>query len=393
MKKNWIKALTMLACVGMVACSYGPKEGDFEPSGEFAYEDISGEPSGGEGNGQGNSDAGKLTSGEWRDLNHWNFWSSLINGQNDAATGQPVYWGYYTNCRIATRVTNEQGQPQCGVNLTLKDAEGNILWNAVTDNKGEANLWPQLYKMTEDFDSVYVITVGEMNAKAYPTLFGDTAVRWNEYTMAAPEQSGSDILFIVDATGSMGDEIYFLKQDLLDILNKANVPDAQVGALFYRDEGDEYVTKVSNLNSDFVKTTTFISEQDAGGGGDYPEAVHTALAAALQDVSWRSTARVKLAFLLLDAPPHKQDAVISSLHQSTQLFAANGIRVIPIAASGVDKPTEFFLRFLAITTDGTYTFLTNDSGIGNDHIEPTIGDYQVELLNEMVLRLIKEYTK
>jgi len=29
----------------------------------------------------------------------------------------------------------------------------------------------------------------------------------------------------------------------------------------------------------------------------------------------------------------------------------------------VDKPTEFLLRLLGITTGGTYTFLTDDSGI------------------------------
>ena len=48
---------------------------------------------------------------------------------------------------------------------------------------------------------------------------------------------------------------------------------------------------------------------------------------------------------------------------------------------------------MAIFTDGTYVFITNHSGIGNDHIEPTIGEYQVELLNELIVRLIGEYTE
>ncbi len=37
--------------------------------------------------------------------------------------------------------------------------------------------------------------------------------------------------------------------------------------------------------------------------------------------------------------------------------------------------------------------LTNDSGVGNAHIEPTTGDYEVEKLNELIIRLIKKYTK
>ena len=49
------------------------------------------------------------------------------------------------------------------------------------------------------------------------------------------------------------------------------------------------------------------------------------------------------------------------------------------------------LRSMALKTGGTYTFLTNDSGIGYDHIEPTIGSYDVEKLNDMMVRIVGEY--
>ena len=42
-------------------------------------------------------------------------------------------------------------------------------------------------------------------------------------------------------------------------------------------------------------------------------------------------------------------------------------------------------------TGGTYTFLTNHSGIGNSHLEPTIGEYEVEKLNDLLVRVISEY--
>ena len=48
---------------------------------------------------------------------------------------------------------------------------------------------------------------------------------------------------------------------------------------------------------------------------------------------------------------------------------------------------------MAIYTDGTYTFITNHSGVGNDHIIPTVGEYQVEQLNNLIVRLIEQYTK
>ena len=52
----------------------------------------------------------------------------------------------------------------------------------------------------------------------------------------------------------------------------------------------------------------------------------------------------------------------------------------------------FFFRFFATATDGTYVFITNDSGIGGDHIEATVGEYEVELLNDLIVRLITKYT-
>ena len=73
------------------------------------------------------------------------------------------------------------------------------------------------------------------------------------------------------------------------------------------------------------------------------------------------------------------------------LMAEKGIRLIPLASSGVNTETEFLLRSWAVMTGGTYTFLTNHSGIGGDHLEPTIGEYEVEKLNDLLVRVIAEY--
>ena len=45
---------------------------------------------------------------------------------------------------------------------------------------------------------------------------------------------------------------------------------------------------------------------------------------------------------------------------------------------------------MQVATGGSYLFLTDDSGIGNPHLEPTIGDYDVELLRDLLVRLIDE---
>ncbi len=68
-----------------------------------------------------------------------------------------------------------------------------------------------------------------------------------------------------------------------------------------------------------------------------------------------------------------------------------GIRIVPVACSGTDKSTEFLLRSMALATNGTYTFLTNHSGVGNNHIEPTTDKYEVELLNNLLQRIIGQF--
>ncbi len=70
-----------------------------------------------------------------------------------------------------------------------------------------------------------------------------------------------------------------------------------------------------------------------------------------------------------------------------------GVRIIPVASSGVNKDTEYLLRTLAVTTGGSYVFLTDDSGIGNEHIKPDTGAYDVKLLNELLVEVILRYTQ
>ena len=70
--------------------------------------------------------------------------------------------------------------------------------------------------------------------------------------------------------------------------------------------------------------------------------------------------------------------------------ARKGIRLVPVVASNSTRDTELFGRAIAITTNGTYVFLTDDSGVGETHLEPIVGDYTVELLHDVIVRIISE---
>ena len=362
-------------------------------------------------NGQSHGSAGVVTAGEWNDLNHWNYWGMLVTGNTYG--NMPDYWGFYTKYRVAVKIIDNSDKPVAGAKVELyTNKSEKPAWFAITDNHGLTNCWLGLFDKDIDIkqenlaikingiwqkDAPLVtklpfnVPIAELEAKTEEKIY-------NVYKInaIAPAKKKADIAFIVDATGSMADEIAFLKKDLMDIINKAaqktSVP-LRTATLFYRDEGDNYVTKFSDFTDKPEKTRKFISEQSANGGGDYPEAVHIALEKALQELSWDENARSKIAFMLLDAPAHHNTNVINSLHSSIANYAKNGILLIPIAASGADKNTEFMLRFFAISTGGTYVFITDDSGVGGQHTEPSVGKFQVEKLNELIVRLIKFYTE
>lgn len=351
-------------------------------------------PGGGE---NGNNNSGILTAGEWCDLNNWDFWSGLQNGEYKSSID---YWGFNTAFRVAVKLSDKNDNPVPGAWISLK-AGDNIVWQCRSDNHGRANCWMEAFDMQAlqlSHPSYSLLVNGELvSENPQVTYFQDEKVNYNEFVLDSPStaEKSLDIAFIVDATGSMRDEIDFLKSDLMDILRKAEQFNSDVklrsGALFYRDEDDDYVTRSHSFSSNHQETLDFISAQNSGGGGDYPEAVHTALEMGLQTLSWNENAMSRVAFLICDAPAHYNANVLESLHNSIRQYAKQGIVIIPVAASGVDKNTEFMLRDFAIFTSGTYCFLTNHSGVGEDHIEASVGDYQVELLNELLIRLIRKY--
>ena len=399
MKKISYFILSAFAVAAVSACDAGDGYWyDSEYASRDGYYPSGAADEGGQGN--GNSQAGLITAAEWNDLDNWQFWGDLMNGQ--VYDSSFSVWKFYTNNRVAFEVKDSEGKAVSGVNITLQYKDEDV-WSAVTDNLGRADCWVNLFeKDTTAVDpQLLAVKVNGTLQGSHPSLTAfkcPDGVSMNSIVLdgVSPAADKADIAFFVDATGSMGDEISFLKDDLMDILKQVSEDQSGIefrtAALFYRDEGDDYVTRHSDF-ADFKTTTTFISEQNAGGGGDYEEAVHTALEIGLQKLSWDSSAKTRIAFMILDAPAHNdRDAVIESLHKSIRTYAAKGIKIIPIAASSIDKRGEFMLRYFAIATEGTYVFITNDSGIGNDHIEASVGQHDVEILNDLIIRLIKKYT-
>ena len=333
--------------------------------------------------------SGQLTAGEVNDFSHYEYWKGLTANELEQWKKQwklnPVY-------RYSVSLKNDKGFPIINKIIHLKNGS-ETLWTARTDNTGRAELWykPNDPSVDKVSDKLQIVDNNKLLLISKPKEFHD-GINSYTYKQNCIEQNKINIAFVIDATGSMGDEISYLQAELYDVIErtKKQFPssDLAIGSVFYRDAGDKYLVKNFDFTTKIPNVISFIKEQSADGGGDYPEAVIEALEASIENMNWDDDARSKLLFLLLDAPPHYSDENVIKLQKLAKKAAEKGIRIIPIAASGIDKSTEYLMRAIALETNGTYLFITNHSGIGNDHIEPSTESYKVEMLNDLILRII-----
>ena len=349
--------------------------------------------SGSGGSGGAQVPAGVITAGEWNDLDNWNFWDSIISMPKYNPI--PGIWQLYNKNRVSVHVSTPGNSPVANAVVQLK-YNGAVVFSARTDNRGDAELWADLFTSnTTDFS---FLSIDVNNGSKIVSNVKPYSAGINQVTLSLPAPADiMQVAFVVDATGSMSDEISYLKNEVLDVINRARNDNPglvlQTGSVFYRDLGDDYVTRVSDFTTTSNTTINFIKDQNAGGGGDWPEAVDIAMEKSVNELTWLPNAKTRIMFMILDAPPHKESSNISKVQLAIAKAAEKGIKIIPVSASGIDKETEFLLRFMALSTNGTYVFITNDSGIGNTHLEATVGPYQVEYLNNLMVRLINKYAQ
>jgi len=206
---------------------------------------------------------------------------------------------------------------------------------------------------------------------------------------AAPLPLNLDLVLVLDTTGSMGDELEYLKNELRSIVGAVSkqFPNVQqrYSLVCYRDEGDEYVTRSFPFTASLTELRTNLAAQKAAGGGDYPEAMHKGLEEAVK-LDWRDDHTARVLFLIADAPPHAEHALRT--FKAIGTLRKQGVALYPVACSGYDDTCEFVMRTGALLTGSEFLFLTDDSGVGDKHGEPHIPYYHVERLNHLRVRMI-----
>ena len=340
--------------------------------------------------------AGMITAGAWNDNDYYQAWLDLFN-QGESENGKfynytnPKYsWGFTSLNRVKVCVKSGENAV-AGATVVASDEQGNSLFSSVTDAAGNA------YLFTDADNGQVTVTSGDESATAN---FSSTEREFEiDLASSGTKLNVIEIMLVVDVTGSMGDEISFLKAELADVINRIAANDSEtvikLAMLFYRDTDD----KVPFDYYDFTDVTTDVGlakqqdaldKQKATGGGDYPEAVDEALDIAVNK-QWSTGSTTKIIFQVLDAPAHEGDEYANKLVNATKIAAEKGIRICPIICSGAEGSTEYTMREAAVYTGGTFIFVTDDSGIGGSHHDPGLPNVTVELLNSLMVRLVKGY--
>ncbi|QGG95637.1 vWA domain-containing protein [Actinomarinicola tropica] len=294
--------------------------------------------------------------------------------------------------RILVEVTGANGLPVAGAEVVVR-AGGSEVGRLRTTADGTVRVHPVNLGLGPDA-TVEVATDG---SEPTTSAAGSTVALTVDRDGGAEGPVPLDVVFLLDATGSMGDEIDRLRTTIDSVSERIAAlesrPDVRFGMTLYRDEGDAFVTSTFDLTSDLAAFRAALAEVQAGGGGDYPEALDEGLADALSAHSWRDPAEaVQLVFLVADAPPQVGRDVPVPYDASIRDATGRGIKIFPVASSESDDQAEAVFRQLAQATGARFVFLSYGAGGaatgGSTDIAST--DYEELALDELVVRLVSE---
>lgn len=335
----------------------------------------------------------EVRAGEVDDNEHWDEFLSYRRGYR----GPPVH-DVDISERYIIQALDGADQPILDALVTIWDGQSKV-WQARTVSSGMAMFFPRAIGVSQS--ESFTVSV---NKDGIAHTF--TLPRWNQekwvVSLDQIQSRGSrvnlDVLFLLDSTGSMGDEIAALQSSLLSIADQIDDlyprPDLRFGLVTYRDRGDRYVVKKTKFTTNVWAFENQLNDVEANGGGDYPESLNEALYIAIRNMDWREENCIRLVFLVADAPPHLDYPQDFDYAQEMAIAAANGIKIFPIAASGTDDQAEYIFRQIAQFTQARFIFLTYDAptsgGEPGDVSTMHVSSYGVQDLDDLVVKLVKE---
>ena len=296
--------------------------------------------------------------------------------------------------RYLLEVTDATGRPVHDAEVAVQrpGVAQPVMW-ARTDTAGKVWLHPRAF-LAGGMDSLSEgsrtlgVAVRKNGVQGHALLVAGqaNAVQVRLGASAAAQRPRLDLVFMIDATGSMGDEIAKLKSSMRamsqQISQLPGQPDICYGLVAYRDRGDAFITRTHDFTDDLGAFQNMLARVQAGGGGDTPEALNEALHEVVHKLAWRADA-ARMVVMVADAPPHLdyggcmappeadgfgppggrrpalgRPGACPQYDRDMQAALAKGIKLFAVGASGLDPVGEYVFRQMAQYTAGRFVFLT-----------------------------------
>ena len=335
-----------------------------------------------------------VKAGEWddnanfRDFRHF-LASSAMTGYHPVDLGERRF--------LVVRDAAGLGIPRCRV--TVSDGQKKVSF--VTTASGRAILFPRAEGLGKALSAAASCPEGSIEAGFF--VGGqdtDGVVDLHLHQPRAPIGGRVvDLAFVLDTTGSMGEEIAAVKATIQKVASTLTNEQTsiRVGLVEYKDRSDPFVTKVYPFSTDLAGFSRKVSEISAGGGGDMPEDMNAGVHAALSELAWSDRSVARLAFVIADAPPHLDYQDGADYAADMKTAAHRGIQLFGVAASGMDTLGQIVLRQMAQYTGATEMFVLRggagpESTGGGDPVSScgsTHSNYSSGKLDELIVQHVR----
>jgi len=307
-------------------------------------------------------------------------------------------YSYDIRERLTIRILDAAGKPVANANVSVS-AGGKLLASGQSYADGVFRFYPAaLDTKASDFD--IQVKSGRLSTRAKVARDGARLVELKlQGPRSIPSPLPLDVVFVMDTTGSMGEEISRLTSTIEIIYANLNElkprPLVRFGLVLYKDRGDEYITQVVPLTEDLDAFQVKLEEVSADGGGDGPEDLESALDDAVNAIDWNEGG-LRMAFVVTDAEPHLDYGRDYTYIDAANDARAKAIKLYPIGTGGLPLEGEYILRQVSQLTDSRYIFLTygegGESAGGKEGSvsHHTGANFQTDKLEAIIIRFVRE---
>lgn len=212
-------------------------------------------------------------------------------------------------------IENEDGETQCIDDFLKSIGEDRSLLEAEAENRGieSSDLILEIFSSVVGVADVlfdcsaseqYSKIALESNGKYSEAKSSKDAIHKIEEFTNSIELDSIDLVFLIDATGSMSDDISELRNSLKSIVNSLSNKKINISSAIFRDNNVDSVWYQRNQN-ELSKSTDeileFLNQIEAQGGGDLAESMFDATVKTAAEINWQSVGRFLI--ILTDAPP------------------------------------------------------------------------------------------